>query len=980
MKKILVFLISFLCVIGSVKAEKVTLTKDVYNNTYVYYYDSNMGKTRYLHASKYLFGDTAAYCIELGKDISSFDYTMTNSFDGINISNEDLEYIKLVSYYGYNYPGHNTDKYYMATQSLIWKRLARTSIKFIIGFDPDNFYNLTDEETSITVLVNKHYIKPSFDGSTITFVKGKEMIIEDTNNVLDSYYSDDDNVVIDGNKLIVKKNFGSTTINLKRHNYTNKEFFLYTSGNSQKMMSAGGITNATSNVNVKVISGSIELRKYDKDNGTDKPSGEATLYGAEYGLYDFDGNLIDTFVTMVKDKIEGLPIGDYYIKEITPSRGYMIDENIHVIYITEDNLNVVKTVYDEVIKGRVEIFKVLSTDETGILVGESNVQFDIYDTFDNLVTSIVTESDGYADVTLPYGCYRFHQVNTIEGYYTVDDFDVGIYYPSDRPIHKLLSDGKIKAKVRVIKKDAETSRNIINGKAQFKIYNVDKKEYVSFKVNYPRKEIIDTFDINSEGTFTTPYELEAGNYILYEVDAAMDNYLYNSGGIPFTIGKNMDCIREGDDVVVELVFYNKLAVGSLTIHKYGEKIKYDNDSYYYESDKLDGAIFRIYADEDIYVNGLLVSPKDNIVSEVMSKDGICYFGDLYIGSYYFMEVSSSEGNVVDPNIYKVKVEYKDQYTEEIAYDININNYLPKGKLIINKYETGIKKKISNTLIEIRNSDNNNIVYKGYTDENGMIELDDMLYGKYYLSEVEASTGYRLLEDKIYFEIEEEETIVDVYNERIEVPNTGIGVDYKDILVLISIVLISIGMILFRNNKYYLIFGIVIICLAVFYFGFKFYNYYSDIKNNDKAVEAVLKKRIDSINNEKYRYKAVLDIPSINLKRGILDIDNKYNKAKYNIELVKEGDNLIVLASHNGNNYNSYFGKLKDMELSDTIDYYYDGKIYRYIYTDDYEIRKDGYADIYRKDNEKAIVLVTCKDNSSDGQIVFVGYLSEVLEY
>ena len=86
MKKILIFIAALFVFVGSVKAENVTLVKDVYDNTYVYYYDRSMGKTRYLHASKYLFGNIPAYCIELGKDIASFDYTMTNSFNGINIS------------------------------------------------------------------------------------------------------------------------------------------------------------------------------------------------------------------------------------------------------------------------------------------------------------------------------------------------------------------------------------------------------------------------------------------------------------------------------------------------------------------------------------------------------------------------------------------------------------------------------------------------------------------------------------------------------------------------------------------------------------------------------------------------------------------------------------------------------------------------------------------------------------------------------
>ena len=99
-----------------------------------------------------------------------------------------------------------------------------------------------------------------------------------------------------------------------------------------------------------------------------------------------------------------------------------------------------------------------------------------------------------------------------------------------------------------------------------------------------------------------------------------------------------------------------------------------------------------------------------------------------------------------------------------------------------------------------------------------------------------------------------------------------------------------------------------------------------------------------------------------------------------LNLLKEKDDIIVLASHNGNNYNSYFGNLKNISLGDTINYYYDGKIYKYIYTDSYDIKKDGYADIYRKKGNKCIVLVTCKDGRNDGQTVFIGYLDEILEY
>ena len=478
----------------------------------------------------------------------------------------------------------------------------------------------------------------------------------------------------------------------------------------------------------------------------------------------------------------------------------------------------------------------------------------------------------------------------------------------------------------------------------------------------------------------TPDVLEPGKYILYEVDTDMDGYLYNKERISFTIGEDSDMIKENDDMVLELYFYNKRVKGTLNITKYGENIKYNDDKYYYNNDiLLNDVVFYLYAKEDIYENGKLIYSKDDKVNECTTNDGKCKIENIPLGNYYLKEISSSEGNVLDNTEYNISFSYKDQYTENIVYNLEVKNHLSKGNIVINKYETGTKNGISGTLIEIRNI-NNEIIYKGYTDKNGKIILDDMLYGKYYVSEVEASTGYRLVQDKIYFEVGDKDVDIDIYNERIKVPNTGISFDIKDIFVIVCFISSLGGILLKYKNKYIVIVGLFVIITSILYFGLKIYNYYNDIKNNDKAVEAVLNKKIDSLDNLKYRYKAVLEIPSIKLKRGILDIDNKYNKAKYNIELIKEKDDIIVLASHNGNNYNSYFGNLKNISLGDTINYYYDGKIYKYIYTDSYDIKKDGYADIYRKKGNKCIVLVTCKDGRNDGQTVFIGYLDEILEY
>ena len=68
MKKFII-LIALLFFCHDVKALEVLLRIDNIDNTYTYYYDSELGRNRYLYASKYIFNSNVAYCLELGKNI-----------------------------------------------------------------------------------------------------------------------------------------------------------------------------------------------------------------------------------------------------------------------------------------------------------------------------------------------------------------------------------------------------------------------------------------------------------------------------------------------------------------------------------------------------------------------------------------------------------------------------------------------------------------------------------------------------------------------------------------------------------------------------------------------------------------------------------------------------------------------------------------------------------------------------------------------
>jgi len=980
MKKIILFITLFLFAVSTVSANEVTLIREKIDNVYVNYYDLNLRKNRYLYAEKYFFEDKTAYCLELGKSIEDNIYTYSTSFDEYNISKEDLEYIKLITYYGYDYPGHDTNEYYMAAQELIWHRTCNTYPNWVIGLMSSNIIDISEEMNTILTLKDSHYTKPSFDGTTIEFTIGEELILEDENAVLDRFITTNENIVIEDNKLIIKENFSDEEIVLIKPNYDENQFFLYTSGVSQKMISTGTLEEVESSLKVKLTGGTVEITKLDEDTNKDIPQGEATLKGAVYELYDENNTLIDTITTGTKDKIENLPLGKYKLKEKTPSIGYLLDETIYDIEITKDNLNVKLNVYEEVIKRKVEIFKVFASNTTGILSPEADITFEIYDNNKSLIDKVTTDSEGYTSIVLPYGTYTFKQINSTENYYKVEAFTVTINEYDERPIHKLLSDSEITAKVKIIKKDLDTKENIINSTIKFKIFDVKNDKYLSLKVSYPENKETEEFQIDKNGIFITPIALSPGEYIIEEVSEPMNGYLYNNEKVTFTIGESTNFIEDSGELYLEIPFYNRRVKGAINIIKSGEELKYKDNTYYYKEIPLEKVIFNLYAKKDIYENGKIIYQKDELIKELITdKEGKVTESNLPLGEYYIKEVSTAKGYLIDEKIYDINLSYKNENTEVITNTIKIKNYLLKGNLIINKYETNTTNPIPNTLIEIHSS-NNEIVYKGYTNSEGQILIENLPYGEYYLSETEASTGYRLLEDKISFQITEKETTINVYNERIKVPNTGLSLSKIDILLIVLITLIAVLLVVFKKEKRALIFLIILLLLGIAYFTINIYIKQKEYKNNEEAVEAYLNNEIDIIPEEKYQYNSILEIPSIDLKRGLLDINSEYNDAKYNIELIKEEENTLVLAAHNGTNGNSFFGKLSTIELGDSIKYYKNGNIYEYIYSENYDIKKNGYADLYLKEDIKSIVLITCKDNTDDAQTVYIGYLNEISTY
>lgn len=127
----------------------------------------------------------------------------------------------------------------------------------------------------------------------------------------------------------------------------------------------------------------------------------------------------------------------------------------------------------------------------------------------------------------------------------------------------------------------------------------------------------------------------------------------------------------------------------------------------------------------------------------------------------------------------------------------------------------------------------------------------------------------------------------------------------------------------------------------------------------------------------YNYIGYLDIPKINLKRGFVSLNSKYNSISYNVMLIK-GSSMpdvkngnLILAAHRGNSSVSFFDKLYKLDLGDEANVTYNDKIYTYKLVNTYLEAKDGTIAIYRDENKTTLTLITCTRGDKKTQTVFI---------
>ena len=122
---------------------------------------------------------------------------------------------------------------------------------------------------------------------------------------------------------------------------------------------------------------------------------------------------------------------------------------------------------------------------------------------------------------IPYGTYVVVETVTPHNMETVRPFEVRIVenHPAEPQVWRVFIDREFTAKLRVIKKDADTKQTVLIPNTEFKIFNIDKNEYVKMVTTYPSKVTHTSFFTDSDGDLILPDTLKIGNYRIEEVKA-----------------------------------------------------------------------------------------------------------------------------------------------------------------------------------------------------------------------------------------------------------------------------------------------------------------------------------------------------------------------------------------------------------------------------------------------------------------------------
>ncbi len=469
-----------------------------------------------------------------------------------------------------------------------------------------------------------------------------------------------------------------------------------------------------------------ESQAESETEGEPQAQGDASLIGAVYGLYarkdillpDQSGTVlypageqVASAVTDEKGEIrwEDLPLGEYYVKEITPSEGYVLDGSEYeaVLAYKDEDTPVVVTVVDvteQVVRQPFCVCKLSEKNNAdpiplagagfkAWLVSSLKKDGDSYDTSqaepviltEEGSTELFTDEKGEAvSASLPYGTYLVRETTVPENHLKAEDFFVHIteHSPDTPQPVVTLTDRKVQGQIRIVKTGPMLTgyrkhrfiyevRGLAGAVFEIAagedIYRTDAAGYENgeAEILYTKGQRVASLTTDRNGEAVSE-ELPLGHYTVREVTA------------PY----GMQLVTNVYEAVLSSDGETPVVVKDLEIEDPRQKVEIQAVKYSSEArhTPLKGAVFTLYAKENIYARsadgktpGSLIVKAGTAVAQARSgKDGRAVFDlELPHAKYYVQETKAPAGYQLNPKQYECDCSYRDPSYESVRISVKI---------------------------------------------------------------------------------------------------------------------------------------------------------------------------------------------------------------------------------------------------------------------------------------------------------------------
>ncbi len=779
MKKLflVIVIIIFLCILSvliattGAKADTINVSDSYVPNFFHAQLNANGTPIRYGQMQIWNTNtNQVSYCIAPSETFRNGTFTLydkntTNILELINntqekdmnkLTQEQLDEIELIQYYGYGYTNHSTIKYRVATQMLIWRVMDPTRTftdKNCLSKDckkiSDSQAGVLNEMEEIRNLVSAHNVRPSFNGDSIDLTIGKTKTITDTKGVLSKYkVSKCTNCIanIDGNNLnITGTGAGNFSIRLETNtnNYSNPLLFGLSEDNQNQLI-VGNIDPVYSSLGGVVTGGNVSIVKSDKDT-------DVKLSNVKFEVYNSNNVKVCDIITdsSGKGSCSNLSYGNYILKEIEAKEGYELLKDTIAFTIDENNTNLSLNVENEIIKTSIEIFK--EDSEFEIKQGQATLKgaiYGIYDLNNKLITELTTDENGYAisDKVLKYGSrYYLKEIKSSEGY-LLDPTRYDFIVEGSAIITKHVKEKVIKNYISILKQ-----YDFVDGNTTF----LNAEEGIIFEIYYPNGDKYSEIITDKHG------------YAEIEIPYGIWKFHQKNSHDGFE--KIYDFYIEVNETSEKKQYYNIL---NNKLSAYLQVFKVDAETN--ETIALADTTFKIFnLDNNSYVTQYVAGKVyDEFKTDEEGK--IVTYLRLKEGNYKLVEVSSPKNYLLNTESLPFTIG-KDTHFTSSTYGTFVTLYFKdqviKGQLEIHKKGESLVIKdngftyeeipLDNVIYEIyakediKSADKRLLYYKKNqlvdtltTDNDGYAISKKLYLGSYYLKEVSTKDTH-ILNDKVY---------------------------------------------------------------------------------------------------------------------------------------------------------------------------------------------------------------------------------------